>query len=205
MINVIYSNDPNVAFNTLLFPNQNSANQTYIQDQLSSFSNTISDVGRNWLSGVTDLYESINSSHAAQVARSAIRSATGMFNNRIVELSNIHDFQMAKPIMQRWVMANPVVRERFQQQTCVGYVDSYVDLEPGRIGENHYDYRQVMSGVVQIDDEGEFVKIYSQDIKEGDEELQHSDKVTILRAWDLAEMFMKAAHQDPTCPLGGSL
>lgn len=205
MINVIHSNDPNVAFNTLLFPDQNNANQTYIQDQLNNFSNTITDVGKTWLSGVNDLYESINSSHAAQVARSAIRSAAGMFNNRVVELNTIYDFQMAKPIMQRWVMANPVVRERFQQQTCAGYVDTYVDVEPGRISENHYDYRQVMTGVVQEDVDGEFVRFYSQDTKEGDTLLQHSDKVTILKAWELAEMFMKEGHKDPTGSVGSNL
>lgn len=205
MINVIRSDDPNVAFNTLLFPDQNHSNQLYIQEQLSNFSNTISDVGRKWLGGVTDLYNSINSSYAAQVARSAIKAATGMFNNRIVELNTIQDFQLAKPIMQRWVMANPTVRERYHQQTCVGYVDTYVDIEPGKIGEQHYDYRRVMTGVIQTKDNDEFSMHYFDELKEGDFDLSHSDKVTILKSWELAERFMKAYDQDPTCPLGGTL
>lgn len=200
MINMIYSDDPSHAFDTILFPNQDSANQTYIQQQLSSFSNTLTEVGRNWMQGVTNIYNDINSSAAAHVARSALKAATGIFFNRIVAINDINDMRFAAPIMQRWVMANPVIRQTYHRQLCSGYVDSYVDIDPGLVGEKHYDYRRVMDSVVTVDpvDGDMVINYYPDQLRSGDVDLEHREKVAILSTWQLAELFMQQTQQDPT-------
>jgi hypothetical protein len=85
-------------------------------------------------------------------------------------------------------------------------VDTYVDVEPGLVGEEHYDYRRVMDGVMQdTEDGGWYAKIYVEDLKEGDRDLSHGEKVDILQTWSRLEYLMALNKEDPTSPEGGYL
>ena len=50
--------------------------------------------------------------------------------------------------MKRYIMANPHVREAYQEQRIAGYDGTYKDPFADDTIENHYDYRRVMNGVV---------------------------------------------------------
>ena len=51
-------------------------------------------------------------------------------------------------------MAQPDIRSLYHKGHCDGYSDTYVDMEPGLVGEQHYDYRRVMDGVVEETETG---------------------------------------------------
>lgn len=205
MINVIHGAGVG-GFDAILYPETHIANRNYFQNQVSNFGNTLNDFGRNFMEAARNVYEQINSSEAMHLARVAIRAAKGVFNpNQILEFRDLVDFHAATPTMQRWVMASPCVRDLYHQQRCDGYADSYNDIQPGIIGEQHYDYRRVMDGVIQeTGDDGWMVKFYPDELREGENELDHHQKVAILRTWDIAEMFIKRG-EDITNPYGGKL
>ncbi len=111
--------------------------------------------------------------------------------------------------MQNYIMANPMIRELYNQQLCDGYSDTYTDIDKNTIGDKHYHYRRVMDAVVQdtTDSEGNYdwvSKNYMEDLLEGDRELEIEEKAKVLSTWEVMNAFIKAG-QDPTNPRGGSL
>lgn len=197
-------------WDALAYGEQNPNNVSYFRDQIQNFGNTLTEMGSNFFSNAEDLFNKFNGSKAIQVLRQATKAAQALFQPNIVkQLNTVDEFQNATMIMQRWVMANPVIRQTFQDQKCDGYSDTYVDIQPNTMRDNHYDYRRVMDGVVvetNINDEhGWKVKFYPDDLHENDRELVHDEKVDILNSWDIIEMFMSAGGKDPTSQYGASL
>lgn len=206
MINLIYGDGD--AFDAVVYGEQNPANLSYFQNQIKSISNTLTSVGQNFFSNANALYEKFNGSEAMRLVKAANRAVKSLFKpNKIYSIFELEEMQQTSSVMQRWIMANPVVREMYHKQSCDGFSDTYVDMHPGQIGENHYDYRRVMDGVIcddQINDEW-YVKFYIDELETGDKHLNHDDKVDILTTWSIAEMFIKAGGDDPTSPYNSSL
>ena len=147
------------------------------------------------------IYDSIYSARALELSRAAINKAGALFLPDVIkELKTMTEFQTAKPLMRSWIMANPVVRERFQAGRCEGYGDNYFDFEPGKIGEDHYDYRRVMTGVLHVDEtSNELVaREYFEELREGDELFTPGQQLDILNSWDNVEVMMALAAKDPT-------
>lgn len=191
------------SYDYLIYPEQNPINQTYIQNQLNNFSSTLTDVGMKFVEASRAIYEKINDSTAIRTARAAVRMAKGMFHpNMIVPLESIDDIRAAQPMMQRYIMADPTIRALYHNQQCDGYSDTYVDLEPGRIADNHYDYRRVMDAMVfdAEDADGDYEwrsKNYYEELAPGDRELTFQEKNDILTTWSVMDMFIEAG-KDPS-------
>ena len=195
------------AFDMLLYPEQSPLNSMYIQEQLSRFSNTLTEAGQRFMSESKKIYEQIQDSELLQKTRAAIRTVQGYFHpNAIVSLETMESMQAASPVMQRYIMAMPEIRELYQKQLIYGYQDTYADVHSG-VGVEHYDYRRVMTGMAYDTHEGEewCVSIYPDELIEGDRELLFTEKCDILRTWDYASIFLAAAEKDPTDPLGGEM
>lgn len=191
------------SFNYLVMPEQHPGIQQYLVHQLGQFSNSLNDIGRGFIEKTREIYETVNSSSAIRMAKAAIRMAKGVLHpNTILPFNTLNDLRSAQPIMQRYLMAQPYIRELYHQQRCDGFSDTYVDVEPGKVGEAHYDYRRVMNGIVteQVTEDGEDTwsyVTYVDTLKEGDRELVIEEQAAILHNWEIAKMFHKAG-QDPT-------
>lgn len=189
------------AFDYLLYGDSNPINQEYFKQQLQNFSHTLNDAGRRFMEGSRELYARINDSAIAERAKLAVRKAMNLFTpNTIRELDSLQALRTCQPVMQRYMMAFPGIRSLYHQQRCDGYSDSYHDLHPNQVGEDHYDYRRVMNGVVKVGEEGEpdySVRLYMEDLLHEDRDLTHMEKVDILHSWELADLFLKQSI-DPT-------
>ena len=204
MINVIHASGGH-EFNALLYPDQSPFHRDYFHTQVTNFNQALNSYGQQFMATAKDVYERINDSAALELARRAIRSAKGLFQtNLIVPLRDIDTLQAAQPTMQRWMMANPMIREMYHDQRCSGFADTYMDVEPKLVGDQHYDYRRVMDGIVVEDENDWHVNMYFDEIREGDRELLSSEQFDILDTWSIMELFVKAG-EDPTDPFGGKL
>jgi hypothetical protein len=193
------------AFDALLYPEQNPNNDFYIQQQLNNFSQTLTHVGRQFIEGAKTVYEQLNSPEALRAAKAALRAARGYFTpNTIMYLDSLEAMQAAKSVMQRWIMAQPDVRDLYLAQRCAGYHDEYTNVFGNTRLDDNYDYRRVMDAIAVDDDDGWYVRYYPDDILDGDKELNFIEKVEILSTWDIVKMFVDAG-KDPTDPYGGSL
>lgn len=198
------------SFDYMLFPDQNPQNQLYIQQQLSQFSASLTDVGRKFVEASRAIYDKINDSNAIRLAKAAIRMTKGLFHpNSIVYLNTIEDIRNAQPVMQRYIMAEPTIREIYHQQRCDGYSDTYADIEPGSLRDDHYDYRRVMDHVIQdtVNSDGEYewvAKSFLEELRPGDKDLTHDEKCDILSTWEVMQAFISAG-KDPTNIFEGDL
>ena len=207
--NVIEANSPGV-MDYLIYPEQSPMNQYWIQNQFSAISGTLNEIGKKFMDSSKELYNKINDSDLIRRAKAAVKSAIGITHiNEYYYYNTLDQMQTATPFMMNYMMANPVIRDLYNQQMCDGYSDVYVDAFPGTIGDTHYTYRRVMDGVIQDteDAEGNYdwkAKLYFEDLLPGDRDLAIEEKSRILSTWDVMNLFIKAG-QDPTNPRGGTL
>ena len=182
----------------------------YLENQFSNFGSTLNEAGKSFFSNAKQVFEDLTSSSAMRAARAALRKAGSIFQrDEIRSIWDLGGIQTAPLAMQRRIMAMPSIRELWNQQRCDGYSDTYVDLYPGMIGDNHYDYRRQKTGVVQElknDDDAEYViKEFIDDIVEGDRELDTDEKADIEATEEAVNAFVQLGHDDPTSVFGGML
>lgn len=205
--NVIHSEDSQ-GMNNLIYPDQSYNAQNYLYRQLGSLSENITEQGRMFLERARETADNLYNSELAQRARNAVRMATGytMDPNAILYYNDLEQMRAATPVMQDYLMANPVVRDMYQNQRCDGWSETYVDSFKGDIGENHYPYRRVMDGIVDIDSEDGTWKAvnYYDELMEQERDLDFFEKVRILDTWEVMNLFVDQ-KKDPTDPLGGEL
>lgn len=197
------------AFNALVHGEKPQSASTYFDDQIKNLGRSLTDAGQKHLQTAFGMYQQFNNSDVMRIARAALRKVQAFFEpNCIRSLWDMYDFQVAQPVMQRYVMANPIVRTQFHQQLCDGYSGTYFDYEPNAIAEEHYDYRRVMNGVI-VDDEDpnkDFkFTIYLDTLHATDRELTLPEQVDILNTWRRVEMLMELGEEDPTSIYGDKL
>lgn len=198
-------------FSALAYQNQHPENQNYFAQKLQNFTQTFGDavgnVAGGFMSNAGELFDKFYGSEAVRLAKAAVRKVKSIWErDDIRELFGIGEIQQAKLIMQRWIMAEPVYRQMYHEQRCDGFSNSYVDLEPGAVGDAHYDYRRVMDGLlVDDEEEGWSMTHYIEDLREGDVDLELDEQLTILSVWDVVRMHAKAGGEDPGSVYGDKL
>lgn len=199
-----------LAFNALLYPDQNVNNFNYFRESVSRGVEHLLGIGREIVDKAKTTYEYITSSYASELARNALRAAGKVFNpNKIGYIHDLSDMQTTQGVMQRWIMACPEVRERYRLQRCSGWGGSYVDPFPGVAMLDHPDYRQAISGLLEDreDDKGEYqwaVMEYFDSYPFDDTPLTQAERIDIRDTWEIARAFMDAGL-DPTNEYGGEL
>lgn len=194
------------AFDALRGGRPGSDGRRWLQD-LWDAGRAALDIGqRTFVEGAHQAYQILSDSSAAQFVRNMVGRAGSLWEHNIHTLESLDDFQSTGPVMQRWVMANPVVREQYLNNQCDGYSDQYVNVHGNNIGESHFDWRQVMSGVTVIPEEGvPYYRIYRDQLEAKDPRLEVYEKMDILRSWNHLEEIMALEDDDPTSVYGGSL
>ncbi len=208
-VNTIAVDDPSW-FNYMVCPENDVSTQNYLREQLNRNCEGFSDVTKRFFQDSRNLFERLNNSTAINTAKRAIKYAKGLFHpNTILELDSIEALRGAQAVMQRYIMAEPTIRKLYHEQRCDGYSDTYTDLHPKDIGENHYDYCRVMQDIVveEKDSEGNvdnYLNHYS-DVEFSEEpELEFDDQIRILSTWEVMKLYI-SSNEDPTNITGGQL
>jgi hypothetical protein len=203
-------------FNALLYGQKHPGTLQSLQNQFAQydqFSRTMTDAARGFFADAHEIYNRYNSEEALRLARLANQKVGSIFKpDCIRSIWELGEIQQAPFTMQRWIMAEPTVRALYHQQRCDGYSDTYIDMHPGQIGEDHYDYRRVINGVAmevpEVDDEGEAgwkISLYAEDLLPEDRDLALDEQVAILSTWDIVRSYIEAGKDDPTSPFGNKL
>lgn len=165
----------------------------------------------NFYNTVVDQIRTINYDSLKNFARNIERKVFGYWESDevIIPLYNLHDLQFPPHNMIRFLMANPTVRTMYHQNLVAGYDDKYVDLEPGKVGHDHYDYQMVMQGMEYVDEEGDVCYTTYEDLYEGTENsvehLTHSERLDITKSWETMNGYLEAMGEDPTSQYSGML
>lgn len=194
-------------FSSLLYGHQRNAGfDQWLGERIEQASQRVLDSGAQLIEKARETFERVTSSDTARLARAVARQARHAWQtDEIHAFNDIGQMQTAGPVMQRWIMANPLVRTMYHNQQVEGYSDSYVDVEPGAVGEMHYDYRRVMDGIV-VEEDGEYwATTYDDELRPDDRELLHEEQVDIRRTWAEVMAIVEQGGDDPTSPWNSSL
>lgn len=174
--------------------------QQFLQNQIERPTDTLTDAGRSFLSGVQSLYDRLSGSTAMRIARAAKRAVGSIWqSDEIRRLADIGEMQHAPLVMQRYILAQPYVRKLYQEQRIEGYSGSYRDPFPEDRGEDHYDYRRVMNGVVVEDEDGGWqATTYFDELLPDDYDLSLEEQVDILDTWANVVAMIRKGGEDPT-------
>lgn len=194
------------AFDAHVYGESHPSTIQYLSNQVSNISDTITGAGRQFIERSKQAFEHFNGSNAINFARKVVQSVKNVFNTKhVVKLWELDDMQKASMVMQRWIMANPSVRDLYHRQQLDGYSDTYIDIHGSVTKEDHYDYRRVMNGVMVETPDDWYSKEYLDEILDGDRELLHEEQVDIIHTWNAMDLILALGQEDPTSPSGGSL
>ncbi|WP_144106653.1 hypothetical protein [Paraburkholderia sp. BCC1886] len=198
---VMFVQGDSATFNSLVYGAQkHPGTMAFLENQVQQFTGALTEFGQQFVQSAAGLFNTFNGSEAMRIARAAHRKLDSLFmSDTIQSIWDIGRMQHAPLAMQRWIMAEPTTRRLYHQQRIDGFSETYVDMEPGRVGEDHYDYRLLMNGVLQdTEDGGWMVRHYLDDLHAGDVEPAFDQKVDIFDTFANLRAYIEAGKEDPT-------
>lgn len=186
-------------FNALVYPDPHPGTMRFLENMAYQTTETLTDAGRAFMDTARQAYEQFSGSTAMRKLRAAGRHIAGLWQRDTIRpLHTVEELQMAPPKMQRWLMAEPSIRALYHKQQAAGYDETYHDAHPGQIGEDHYDYRRVMDGIVVETEEGWYCTQYLDELEENDVELLPDQQFDILHSWSVMAAAVAVGGQDPS-------
>lgn len=187
-----------VAFNALLYPEDNYNTIQYFQDNLNRLHEYANDTNQYFINKTKELYDSYRDNTLVNIAKSAINAAKGIFRPDIIMELTTTTIREPNVVMKRWLMAEPTFRKEYQLHRVCGY-DDYYDAEPNNIGSTHSDYQLVMDGILhEVSNEDRMtISYYNNANLDGSNALSFENKVNILYTWDVLKN-MLANDIDPS-------
>lgn len=189
-----------LAFRAMAFGRPSQQKIEFLQRQFDDPSRALNFANRSFFERSRQLFENNFSEDVMYQYDRVLESHNRTWDeDSIRPLRTLEDFQFAKPQMQRWMMANPRLRQLQRQGRIGGWAGSYFDHSPKIDPRKHHDYRKVMSGLEQEDENGETVFItYMDEELPGDSPLYFTDKKIIRSAWEEMEHLLDTQRKDPT-------
>lgn len=196
-------------FAAMAYP-QPSQTTTQFIDHLNQQVNpsmATSQMAAQFLEKSKEAYENLMGSTAIRKMKAAARTMNSLWQENVVrELRAVDEMQQAPTCMRRYIMAEPTVRDWYYQQRLDGYSQSYVDPFPRvQSGEDHYDYRRVMDGLLQGEGDDLYFLEYDEQLLDGDEPLMAEDQFAIQNTWSRMVTQLFKGNDDPTSPYNAEL
>lgn len=203
----VYADD-NV-FQALAYGAPRSEDRDYLRDHIEAAASRLGRTASAFVDRARERFESFDLRALDRKLDAVKRKVRHAFDSDdIGPMTRIGEFQNAGINKQRWLMANVKARRLAHADRMYGWRDSYVDMEPGRVGEQHRDYRQVVNGIARTDEHGhrfieQFFDVYDEDRRE---ELKFGDQTMIMDCmWENLEAIIAEGKDDPSDPSNGSL
>ena len=172
----------------------------YLQNNFSSAMERIRSTSSTFINKVNDLYHRYTSDEAIARAKDALYDSGAYLHDDVITRTNYHDLNNTTLANQRYIMASPEIGRLHRRNMVHGFQDTFKDFEEGIYGEDRTDYKRVMDGIMQFDEEGNafYNKYYFVD-ETGDMDLTDNEKYSILESWKQVSYYL-AQGIDPTDP-----
>lgn len=185
-------------FNALVYPPPDNNLLNYLQQNVEHARIAMTGVSDQFVNMASSMYEKFNSSQVINAGKALLFGTESHLNHNVVYPVSYGHLGQANMVMQRYIIAQPDVNAMYQQQTCEGFQETYMDFEPDNEGTERMDYRNVMNGVLQHDENGDAFIMHYIDSNEY-EPLDTLDKFSVLQTWD-SVAYSIAMGIDPTSP-----
>lgn len=213
MINVIHGGDEE--FNAFIYGQKHPSTLNFLQNSMQAAQNlasTLTEVGKGFFATIGNMFDKFNGSEAMRRMRNALEKVDNINSMDVIKyLPTIASVQQAQPMMQRFIMANPVVRQMYLDNRLDGFSDQYVNVHGNAIGNSHYDYRLVMNGYMQVpeepkdeNDQGVIMDFYDER-PSSELDLDLAQQNAIVDTWANVIAWIQQGREDPTSPWGAKL
>lgn len=190
-----------------IYQQPSSETQRYLAQQMNDYVGRVSQVdpnfGQQLLRDYTQYQTSCNqlSENYFTNVVSTLWSAP-----RTRPITLMEEMQLAPTSMQRWILANPAVQDRYLKNEISGYNDTYEGIRHNQIGIHNRDYRIATSGVMMELRNKLVTRTYTEVLEEEDI-LTVTDKYNIRVTWNAIEDLFnnESNYEDPTSSSGGTL
>lgn len=206
MFNIGIVRGGDLAADALIYrpPDNNLVN--YLASNLQKANELVGSYSNAFINTMTNVYNRFASDSARLYQKLVLQDANGHLDQNIVSVVRYEHLHMANLAMQRYILAEPTLNEYYRKGMCYGYQDTCTMYEDNKFGKDCVEYRRVMDGMLEFDNEDEGVVItYSQnDTEMYPDDLDPIDKFNIMKTWDnVARMIVEGI--DPSDPLLGEL
>ena len=182
-------------------PPQSPQNYAFIQNYYDGLVQTVGAGFQSAVQAARNVFESAYNFGMELKAKLGFEmGGNNLHPDSIIPLWTLDDLRQAQPMMQRFVMSDPFIRQRYLDQQCSGYVDTYVNHHGDAIGVHHMDYRIANEGMVYEDKEGNYIASHyyvQETMEEGDRTLLSVEKAMIAISCMTARALMEDGI-DPT-------
>lgn len=203
MAEVVYGD--NSFFKSAVYGTQDFKALEFLSNQYNNISSFATNASMEFFNAAKNLYDRLSGSTAIRMARQASEVMGTLYQaDEIHMLKTLVSLQLAKHTMQRWIMANPVVRQLYHDQKIDGYSNTYIDMHPNDIGESHYDYRRATNGLMVEVEDKLLCTTYPDELMD-EKELTIEEQLDIKISWDTIEKELSKGKEDPTSIWGNSL
>lgn len=190
--------DP-LIFNQLLYPEYTPETRNWINQSINASTSHLMQQGAMFIQQVQKSYAEMYDASRMRLLKEALERMEKPED----DVGYIHSFfdpvafREAAQNMQRFIMAQPDIRSDYQKQRLFGYEGSYVDTDPDKIGEAHYDYRRAVNGLEAFVDGRYVTKIYDEELRPNDRELTFAEQIRLHVTWEAGNL-MRTLGIDPT-------
>lgn len=190
---------PEAGIDYLLYGDKRHLISNYLYNQMSQLPATLNDFGRKVYENLSSTYDFLNNAFVQNNILQKLSSQNvNVVNNYIDELLTFQAIQSANLSMQRYIMANPNLRQIYIDQRCDGYTNSYTNIFGHDIAQDHYDYRRVTDEILLSTPTGWEVHYYDEQLEIGDRELNFIDKAKIINTWEVMDWLIETCNFDFT-------
>lgn len=190
---------PESALDYVMYGDKSNIVSNYLQSQMQNMAKFVNPLTDRIYAAMQSSYNYVNDSLVKTGILSSLRSTgVAVTDDFFAVLTTVEDFRTANTTMQRWIMAQPTIRQHYLDQNADGYSDTYQNVFGKEVGEDDYNYRMVMSGVVVDTDEHTSYSMYHDSPYPGDRRLTYEEKMTVLSTWDHLQAIMDSSVIDFT-------
>lgn len=191
------------------FGEMTKATRNFISSSWDNISSSaFGETAKNIFEKTTQLISSAFENEHFRKLKSSVRASRNTVDdNAFLYLNDIGQLQHAPSAMHHLMMANPFVRNLYHKGVVDGYSDTYDDVDPGCIGEDHVHYRLATNGIVVRDpkDGLYYSTSYSDEELDNYEELDIVQQSMIQHAWSQCNAYLSLGNDDPTSRYNSSL
>ena len=149
----------------------------YFQQEMAALNNQLSMLDSSYVSGVQNIIEVYQNTDNIYNTQVVVTGAEQFIDGTAIYEVTEDNCTNINYTMKRYVMANPEMRELYNEEVISGYDGLFIDVSEGEDElEWNEDYLTVMNGVV--DDDG-IATIYDADI-----ELHELEQFNIIDSWN---------------------
>lgn len=190
--------DDLAAFDAAVYGMPHQGTVSYVQEQFSRGWENLTEKGKSFFEERRAMMEEATSESSLMRTEALARKFRHMWDTDDVKIVNdLGGLQQAQPAMQRWLMADPVMRKLNDQNLIDGYADTYKDWEPGKSGEDQYDFRRATDGIY-MDGEDEGCTTFHELHVNEEDELTFQQQTDIQCSWLTQRTLIKRRREDTT-------